>query len=111
MHGESLPHRSVHRVPPSPQALRIFKELHVYRESTRRPNEDGDLQLSPWVFPSTRKTGPHVHHAQKAFERLVYRSGVAFRGHDLRRTAASLMVGGGVPRLASRRFSTTSKPA
>ena len=27
------------------------------------------------------------------------RSGVAFRGHDLRRTAASLMVGGGVPRL------------
>jgi integrase len=88
-----------HRVPLSPQALRIFKELHAYRESTRRPNEDGDLELSPWVFPSTRKTGPHVHHAQKAFERLVARSGVKFRGHDLRRTAASLMVGGGVPRL------------
>ena len=51
------------------------------------------------MFPSTRKTGPHVHHAQKAFERLVARSGVKFRGHDLRRTAASLMVGGGVPRL------------
>jgi integrase len=88
-----------HRVPLSPQALRIFKELHAYRESTRRPNEDGDMELSPWVFPSTRKTGPHVHHAQKAFERLVARSGVKFRGHDLRRTAASLMVGGGVPRL------------
>jgi integrase len=87
-----------HRVPLSPQALRIFKELHDYRESTRRPNEDGDLELSPWAFPSTRKTGPHVHHAQKAFERLVARSGVKFRGHDLRRTAASLMVGGGVPR-------------
>jgi integrase len=48
-----------HRVPLSPQALRIFKELSAYRESTRRPNEDGDLELSPWVFPSTRKTGPH----------------------------------------------------
>ena len=88
-----------HRVPLSPQALRIFKELHGYRETTSRENEDGDQELSPWVFPSTRKTGPHVHHAQKAFERLVARSGVKFRGHDLRRTAASLMVGGGVPRL------------
>jgi hypothetical protein len=30
------------------QALRMFKELHAYRESTRRPNEDGDLELPPW---------------------------------------------------------------
>ena len=63
-----------HRVPLSPQALRIFKELHGYRETTSRQNEDGDPELSPWVFPSPRKTGPHVHHAQKAFERLVARS-------------------------------------
>ncbi len=88
-----------HRVPLSPQALCLFKELHTGREATRRPNEDGVPELSPWVFPSTRKIGPHIHHAQKAFERLVARSGVKFRGHDLRRTAASLMVGGGVPRL------------
>ena len=37
--------------------------------------------------------------AQKAIERGVERSGVAFRGHYLRRTAARLMVGAGVPRL------------
>ena len=37
--------------------------------------------------------------AQKAIERIVQASGVKFRGHDLRRTAASLMVGAGVPRL------------
>jgi len=37
-------------------------------------------------------------HAQKAIERVVERSGVSFRGHDLRRTGASLMVGAGAPR-------------
>jgi integrase len=77
-----------HRVPLSPQALRILKGLKADAK------ED-----ATWVFPSTRKTGPHINHAQKAIERIVERSGVEFRGHDLRRTAASLMVGAGVPRL------------
>lgn len=88
-----------HRVPLSPQALTLFEELHAFREKTIQTDEFGEPTLSPWVFPSTRKTGPHIHHAQKAFERMVAKSGVKFRGHDLRRTAASLMVGGGVPRL------------
>jgi integrase len=76
-----------HRLPLSPQAVRILK---TWRET---------VDDSPWVFPSSRKTGPHIAHAQKAIERVVRASGVPFRGHDLRRTAASLMVGGGVPRL------------
>ena len=76
-----------HRVPLSPQALRILKELH---------KSIGD---SMYLFPSPKKTAPHIAHAQKAIERVVERSGVDFRGHDLRRTAASLMVGAGVPRL------------
>lgn len=54
---------------------------------------------SSWLFPSPKKEGASIAHAQKAIERVVERSGVAFRGHDLRRTAASLMVGAGVPRL------------
>lgn len=77
-----------HRVPLSPQAVRILKRLKADAKKD-----------ATWVFPSTRKTGPHIHHAQKAIERIVERSGVEFRGHDLRRTAASLMVGAGVPRL------------
>jgi integrase len=77
-----------HRVPLSLQAVRILKALKADAE------ED-----AIWVFPSTRKAGPHINHAQKAIERIVERSGVEFRGHDLRRTAASLMVGAGVPRL------------
>ena len=77
-----------HRVPLSPPALKVLKELKVTADDE-----------PPWVFPSTRKTGPHISHAQKAIERIVKRSAVSFRGHDLRRTAASLMVGAGVPRL------------
>jgi len=76
-----------HRVPLSPAAVRILKTL-------KSEGED-----SAWVFPSRRKACPHINHAQKAIERIADRSGVQFRGHDLRRTAASLMVGAGVPRL------------
>lgn len=76
-----------HRVPLSAQALKVLKDLKAQSED------------SAWVFPSTRKAGPHIAHAQKAIERIVERSKVEFRGHDLRRTAASLMVGAGVPRL------------
>ena len=77
-----------HRVPLSSQAVRILKGLKAEAKND-----------ATWVFPSTRKTGPHIDHAQKAIERIVERSQVEFRGHDLRRTAASLMVGAGVPRL------------
>ena len=76
-----------HRVPLSPSAVRVLKSLSSLT---------GDSQ---WVFPSPKKEDASIAHAQKAIERVVERSGVDFRGHDLRRTAASLMVGGGVPRL------------
>jgi integrase len=90
--GERSKNGLDHRVPLSPQALRILKDL---RNITGK---------SKWVFPSTRKTGPHINHAQKAIERVGKRSGVEFRGHDLRRTAASLMVGAGVPRLVVQKI-------
>jgi hypothetical protein len=41
---------------------------------------------SPWVSPSPKKDQACIAHAQKAIERVVERSGVAFRRHDLRRT-------------------------
>jgi integrase len=82
-----------HRVPLSPQAVRTLKGLKA------------DAKKDPiWVFPSARKNGLHINHAQKAIERIVVRSGVEFRGHDLRRTAASLMVGAGVPRLVASKI-------
>ena len=36
---------------------------------------------------------------QKALERIHAATGIEFRGHDLRRTAASMMTGMGTPRL------------
>src|SRR4029077_7990940 len=71
----------------SAQAIRALKSLC---------SVTGD---SSWVFPSPKKDGACIAHAQKAIERIVARSGVDFRGHDLRRTPAILMVGAGVPRL------------
>jgi integrase len=50
-------------VPLSPQALRILKDLRNITEKSK--------PKSKWVFPSTRKTGPHINHAQKAIERIV----------------------------------------
>jgi integrase len=76
-----------HRVPLSSQAVKVLKALRPLTED------------SSWVFPSPKKEDACIAHAQKAIERVVERSGVDFRGHDLRRTAASLMVGAGVPRL------------
>jgi integrase len=76
-----------HRVPLSPPAVKVLKSLR---------SRTGD---SSWVFPSPKKEDASIAHAQKAIERVVERSHVGFRGHDLRRTAASLMVGVGVPRL------------
>ena len=77
-----------HRVPLSPPATKILKALKA-----------GADDKETWVFPSPKKAGEHMNHAQKAIERVVEQSSVEFRGHDLRRTAASLMVGAGVSRL------------
>jgi integrase len=76
-----------HRVPLSPPAVKVLRALR---------SRTGD---STWLFPSPKKESANIAHAQKAIERVVDRSGVHFRGHDLRRTAASLMVGAGVSRL------------
>ena len=94
--GERSKNGLDHRVPLSPQALRILKDLRNITEKSKAK--------AKWVFPSTRKTGPHINHAQKAIERIVKHSGVEFRGHALRRTAASLMVVAGVPRLVVQKI-------
>jgi integrase len=90
--GERAKNGLAHRVPLSAPVLEILRPLEV--EADKRDPK------SPWVFASTRRSPlKPIEHAQKAVERVRQRSGVEFRGHDLRRTAASLMVGAGVPRL------------
>jgi len=78
-----------HRVPLSPQVLQVFKSLTTFRCD------------SPWVFPSPVDKKKHIENVQKAIQRVRNRKdlNVDFRGHDLRRTAASYMASMGVSRL------------
>jgi len=84
--GELAKNGMAHRVALSRQARAVLAEI-------RLQNRPG-----PWVFPNPMKKGPMVT-TQKAAERMVKATGIGFRQHDLRRTAASHMTGMGIPRL------------
>jgi integrase len=77
-----------HRVPMSPLALRIISQIKSL----------GENKPSKYVFPSPKGDG-HIENVQKAIQRLKQTTGIQFVGHDLRRTAASMMTGMGIPRL------------
>ena len=83
-----------HRVPMSPLALRVLDEVRTAVEGTGREKKP----LSEFVFPSPRGNAP-MSNPQKMVQRLRAATGSDFTGHDLRRTAASLMAGMGVPRI------------
>ena len=75
-----------HRVPLSRQVRAILAEIKL-------------LGLSPtWVLPNPTRSGA-MDTTQKAAERIRTRTGIDFRQHDLRRTAASHMTGMGISRL------------
>ena len=77
-----------HRVPLSPQAMVIVKELEQVKHA------------SGWVFPSPTRPGQHIANIGKAARRAQKIANVKdFRPHDLRRTGASRLTGLGVSRL------------
>jgi integrase len=78
-----------HRVPLTPLALRIISQMQSLT---------GGAKTNPYVFPSPKGNGP-IENVQKAIQRIKESTGIDFVGHDLRRTAASMMTGMGVPRL------------
>lgn len=78
-----------HRVPLSPMALELLKQVKELSGGSR------------WIFPS--KFRPTRHITEPAIDRAVRNNknvfGFHFVPHDLRRTAASLMTGAKIPRL------------
>ncbi len=84
-----------HRVPLSPQALRLLEKLRKHRAVS----ESIERRASEWVFPHRSRPEGHITELQKAVQRVRREAGVDFRAHDLRRTAASLMTGMEIPRL------------
>lgn len=74
-----------HRVPLAPTAAELVGDILECAPS------------SPWVFPSPMREGP-IATLQKPVRRLRQLTGIAFRIHDLRRTAASNMTSIGIAR-------------
>ena len=82
-----------HRVPICAEALGIISSLHAAKETlaTEDVNER-TIEKRTYVVAGARGKRQQAD-AARAF------AVADFRGHDLRRTAASLMAGGGIPRL------------
>lgn len=80
-----------HRVYLAAQSLRVIEDARLLSES--KPSE--------YVFPGPR--GSHIQNVQKAIQRIRRTMGIGFRGHDLRRTAATQMISAGIPRLTVKR--------
>ena len=83
-----------HRVPLSPEAVRILDSV---KRSIKRKKKPG-AKDEPLVFRGGR-IGRPLANLQKPMRRIKEASGVDFRLHDLRRTAASHMTGIGISRL------------
>jgi integrase len=92
--GSKMKNGFTHRVPLTPLALRILEEMKSLAEGEGKKKRP----LSRFVFPSPKGDAPMVN-PQNALERIHAATEIAFRGHDLRRTAASMMTGMGIPRL------------
>jgi integrase len=88
--GERSKNKRGHRVPLSPPAVDLLRELADWCTGT-----------SPWVFPTPRRSASgYRERVYKAVARIRRASGVTdFTPHDLRRTAASQMTSMGIPRL------------
>lgn len=96
--GERSKNKKVHRIPLSTQAMRIIEDARALAKEN--PSE--------YVFP-----GPHggaMASGQKPIERVRERTGIDFRGHDLRRTTASMMAGMGIPRLVISKILNHAEP-
>jgi integrase len=76
------------RVPLNAPAMSLLRELRASAPPQRT-----------WICSTARMDTPATHDAKKAVARVRRRLGFDFRGHDLRRTAASLMTSSGVSRL------------
>ena len=85
--AERAKNKTSHRVPLTEHAVMLLQELR-----TRAAG-------SPWVFPGPRRKP--IANPQKWIARIRKRSGLDFKYHDLRRSAASHMTGLGIPRLVA----------
>jgi integrase len=101
--GSKTKNGLTHRVPLSPGSS-IIDEMKSLVEGT----EKNKKPLSNFVFPGPR--GGHIENVQKAIQRIRKSTGIQFRGHDLRRTAATQMTSMGIPRLIVQKILNHVEP-
>lgn len=83
--AERAKNKMAHRVPLGPQALELLRRLKEQPHDSRH------------LFPGSKEEP--IANLQKPMRRIRQRTGIEFRFHDLRRTAASHMTGIGISRL------------
>jgi integrase len=100
-----------HRVPLNAQAVDLLKALQAWQAKRLVEVNDGRAKKhvdakkpSDWVFPSRWYEEASLAWTRKATKRIREASGVEFRPHDLRRTAASLMTGSGTSRVVVQKI-------
>jgi integrase len=96
--GEKTKNGLAHRVYLTSQSVRILEEVRELCE--KKP--------SKYVFPGPR--GGYLSNVQKAIQRIRAGTGIEFRGHDLRRTAASMMTSAGISRFTVGRILNHVEP-
>ena len=94
--AERSKNKLTHRVPLSQPVITILTGL--------------PRTTSSWVFPAPIAKNQPIRYTAKAMARLRERSGVDFVGHDLRRTAASLMASAGVNRIVIGKILNHAEP-
>jgi len=105
MPGEKTKNKKEHRIPLSPLALEILEEAQQTAKDSRwvfpspfGPNKRGTSK-TPGLHPLT---GPAV---DRALRRTLNTFEIEhFTPHDLRRTAASLIIGTGIPRVIVKKL-------
>lgn len=94
--GEFAKNGRAHRVPLLPEAITILKAQQKDDHCTNQEDKDSTDAKSDFVFVGT---GASIRdRAKKAPSRIARALKIDFRGHDLRRTAATKMAEAGVPR-------------
>ena len=89
-------------------ALRLHKERQQSRKATAGERwHDYDL-----IFPSNKGTPLEPSNMRRDFNRVLETAGLArIRFHDLRHTAASLMLNNGIPVIVASKVLGHSKPS
>lgn len=86
------------RVIPLPQSVVTSLQLHQERQRRERAKGDEKWHRSDLVFSTSTGSPVHPRNDYRAFVALMKRAGVRrIRVHDLRHTAASLLLAQGVP--------------